>query len=141
MLRYDMSNEKEIIVRELIPEGDRVLEVINVELKTSKRGSEMLEWSIRDIETGKTDILYTITAQGKRWALKVLLAACKVIVDDGEIYTFEIKDLIGKIIVGTNKHIIEDWVNREGVTVPQAKNKFTRFMPYVKKEDDEGIPF
>ncbi|MGA2875525.1 MAG: hypothetical protein ABSE82_08305 [Nitrososphaerales archaeon] len=146
MPSYDMSQEKEMVLREVIPEGERTLKILNVEEGTSKAGNPQIIWTIMDVETEKCDVLYTIATQGKRWALKSILFACGVPIADGEIYSFEMEDLIDKTIIGFNKHVTEDWINSKGENVPQEKNKFTKFMPINKsktatdKNGDE-IPF
>jgi len=141
-----MSQETEIVERELFPEGDRVLKVLKVEEKTSKAGNAMLEWTVEDDETGKCDVICTIMTQGKRWALKNILSSCKVTVLDGEVYVFKVEELTDKVIIGRNKHLDDTFINRKGETVEKKKNKFTTFFPYIniRKEgevDETEIAF
>ena len=139
----DMSNEKEMATRELFPEGWRKLRIENVEEKVSSKGNAMLEITVCDIEEEKQDVIYAIIEQGKRWLLKKLLFACAVPIADGEVYTFELADLEGKIIMGKNKQIDDNYINRAGEEVPKKSNKINDFQPYVRKEGDgdEKIPF
>lgn len=139
-MELDMSQEQEVVQRELMPEGEVVLKIIKIEPKTSKAGNEMLEWTVMS-KDGKCDVICTILTQGKRWALKNILSACNVQVLDGEIYVFEPEQLVDKLIVGINKHIENEFINRKGETEKKSQNKFTKFLPYIKKEDDEEIPF
>lgn len=139
----DMSNEKEMVTRELFPEGWRKLRIENVEEKVSSKGNAMLEITLCDIEEEKQDVVYAIMEQGKRWLLKKLLFACAVPIADGEVYTFELSDLEGKIIMGKNKQIDETFIDRKGEEKTMKKNKINDFQPYTRKEDEneEKIPF
>jgi hypothetical protein len=141
MPSYDMSQEKEMVQRELMPAGERKLKIINVEEKTSKAGNAMLEWTVIDTSTGAGDVICTVAVQGKRWAMKNMLDACGVKVANGEIYNFELCDLKDKIIIGVNKPFEDKYIDRKGEAKKQMKNKFTTFMPYLKKEGDEEIEF
>ena len=135
MPSYNMSGEKKIAPRDLMPEGENLLRVVDVEEKTSAKGAEMLVWTLMN-NGGLCDTIYTICTEGKRWSLKELLSACGVPVADGEIYNFELSDLKGKTIIGVNRHITEPYTNRNNETVEQVKNKFVRFMPH-----GNDIPF
>lgn len=139
-MKLDMSQEKEMVKRELMPEGDRILKILQVDQKTSKAGNEMLEFSVEDQETGKCDVICAVMTQGKRWALKNILFACGVVVEDGEIYVFEIEDLIDKTIIGKNKHIEEEFTDRKGELAKIKKNKFSQFYKFENPKGEE-IPF
>lgn len=130
-MQMDMSGEKEVVLRELMPEGERKLEVVNVEESTSKKGSGMLVWTVKDTETGKMDVIYTVTEPGKRWMLKTILTACNVQADDNVVFTFDIPDLIGQFMIGNNRHENETFINRKGEEETKKKNKFVSFRSAI----------
>ena len=126
-----MSNEK--APSTLLPEGWRNFKVKNVEEKTSKGGNEMLVFTLQDSEFDSCDDVYAIMTQGKRWFLKGILKACGVEVLDGDVYKFELGDLMGKYIEGRVEHYPDKYTNREGLEVEKIKHKIADFK--------EGIPF
>lgn len=134
----DMSGEKEVTERELFPEGWRKLQITNVEPKKSKAGNDMLEITLLDVAEQKQDVIYAIMEQGKRWLLKKILSACGVKVEEGEIYTFELSDMVDKVIMGKNKHIDDSYIDRQGNTVDKKKNKIQDFDKYIRKEGEEN---
>ena len=142
MPTYDMSSEKEMVDRSLFPEGWRFLRVENVVESKSKVGNNQLVWTVEDMDEKTQDVIYTVAEQGKRWALKNMLFACGVKIEDGEKYTFELAELEGKIIAGLNKHVSNEFINRQGETIKSNQNKFKSFRP-ITEEERKGleIPF
>jgi hypothetical protein len=136
-MELDMSKEVETVQRDAFPAGNRKLQIVSAKESTSKKGNAMIEWTVDDIDAGLSDVIYTVSEQGKRWALKNLLDACGVKVKDGGIYIFNLDELEGKVIIATNKPFEQDFINRKGETQSEMKNKFTNFAKYVKGESDE----
>lgn len=132
--RMDMSQEKEKDV--LLPEGWREFRVVNVEEKTSTKGNPMFVWTLEDDETKQNKDVYAIATLKKRWFLKQLLKACDVIVENGEIYLFELKNLKDKFIYGRIKHIEETFINKEGNEQKVLKAKIVEI-----KKQEETAPF
>ena len=141
-MEMDMSNEKEMVDHSLFPEGWRFLRVKNVVESKSKAGNNQLVWTVEDTEEKTQDIIYTVSEQGKRWALKNMLFACGVKIEDGEKYIFELEDLENKIIMGLNKHVPNEFINRQGETIKGKQNKFKSFRPLTDEEKKSfEIPF
>jgi hypothetical protein len=141
-MKMDMSGEKEVVERSLMPEGWRFLRVENVVEGKSKAGNAQLIWTVEDVEEKLQDVIYTVAEQGKRWALKNMLLACGVKVENGETYVFELAELEGKTIAGLNKHVPNEFIDRQGNTQKNAQNKFKQFR--VLTEDEKkgiNIPF
>lgn len=127
MPSYDMSGERKPAGKKLLPEGWRRFIVVNAKEDTSSKGNNMIVATLQDEATGQSEECYMITPKGKRWYLKGFLAACGVPIADGEIYSFEFSDLVGKIIGGLVEHFQEDWIDREGNKRESTKHKIADF--------------
>jgi hypothetical protein len=123
----DMSNEKEPIVRKLLPEGIREFQIVSCEEKTSKAGNQMFVVGLMDKETKYTTEVYLIATPGKRWALKQLLSACQCSgAEDGK-YNWSKSDILEKWISAEVTHEDNKFINREGVEVESKQHRIGNF--------------
>jgi len=127
MPSYDMKDEKKPMNKKLLPEGWRRFVVLSAKEDTSSKGNKMIVATLQDEITGQSEDCYMITPQGKRWYLKAFLAACGVPVADGEVYSFEFVDLVGKIVGGLVEHFQDDWIDRENKPRTTTKHKIADF--------------
>ncbi len=127
MPSYDMKDEKKPTGKKLLPEGWRRFIVVSAKEETSAKGNNMIVATLQDEITGQAEECYMITPQGKRWYLKSFLKACGVPIADGEVYSFEFADLVGKIVGGQVEHFEDTWINRENKTRTTTKHKIADF--------------
>ena len=83
----------------------------------------MFIMQLRDKETGYIDKIYPIATQGKRWFLKSILTACGVSAGQDGIYSWDIKDVVGKEVNGLVEHEPNSYINREGKTIEEMQHK------------------
>lgn len=121
----DLSQEKK--PAGLIPEGQRLVKVLNMEASTSKGGNRMFITSIEDVETKTSTSIYLVSEPKKRWMLKSLLNAVGLEGGQDGIYSWSEEDVIGKEVIATVEHYDEPWINRLGEEVLSKKSKITDF--------------
>ena len=136
MYKMDMSEEGGR--KELLPEGWRRFEITECTPSKSKAGNDMFIIALRDIETNYAETIYPIAVKGKRWFLKQILNACDVEAGQDGIYEWDISDVLNKTVLGLVKHIEEDWVNREGVTVKSRKVKIAQIENVSNDKEAEA---
>jgi hypothetical protein len=131
----DMSQEKK--PAGLIPEGERVLRITEMIEGKSKNGNNMFTVTVEDIKTHKSMPIWLISEPKKRWMLKSLLSAVGVAGGQDGVYNWDIKDVIGKTVIGVVEHFQEPWINREGKEVTSTKAKITDFLTYTPPSEPE----
>lgn len=107
----NMNNESE---RVLIPEGWHQFRVGNIEEKTSKAGNMMFVVNLTRVSGAGAIDVYCVAEEGKRWMLKQLLDACRIIADPEGNYNWAIEDVKNEIVEARIEHEPNDWIDREG---------------------------
>ena len=133
MYEYDMDGEGRSILME---EGWHYFTINNMVEETSKQGNEMFVVSLYCPINESVDTVYMVTAKGKRWLLKSLLKACGIPRDEKGVYKFESNDLIGLAVEGRNQPEPNEYINREGETIKEMRNRIVDF-----RETKETTPF
>lgn len=139
---YQMNMSEEKKPTGVLPEGHRVVRIIDMMPDVSKSGNNMFKTQIEDINTKTTMMLFLVSEPKKRWMLKSLLAACELPAAADGVYDWSVTDVMGKIVTAVVEHIQEPWINREGQEVMLKKAKVTEFYPAPKQVDgktDENI--
>ena len=114
----DMSEEKAPKIRQLLPEGDRLMTIVTCEESKSKAGNQMFIIGFKDIDTDYVTETYAVAEKGKRWFLKSVLAAC-----GADPLAWDIPDIIEKKVSCKVMHEENDWINRDGDTVKSKQHK------------------
>jgi len=122
----DMSTEKP--PQSLLKEGLRDMVVKAVRNQKSKAGNNMFVFTLQDVETRQEIEVYLVAEPGKRWMLKSLLTACRIVPDITDKFIWEDSDVLEKKITCEVVTVEEEWINRDGVTVKTPKSKINAFM-------------
>ena len=113
--KMDMSGEKGRAP--LLPEGWHDFKIKGVVEATSSKGNEMFIITVTHVETGSDQDVYAISTPGKRWFLKMLLAACCIPASEDGVYEWDTSDIIGLIVKGRVEHQQDEpWIDRQGNT-------------------------
>ena len=139
MYKMDMSKEKEVTRKKLLPEGWRKFNILSCEPSVSKSGNDMFIIELEDVETSYIDKIYAISTEGKRWFLKSILAACNVPASQDGVYDWEAKDIIGKQIEGLIEHEDNEWINRQGDKVITKQHRIVEFKASELVEWDKDL--
>jgi len=132
MYQHDMSGEKEMKRKKLLPTGWRDAEIISCREATSKGGNEMFVFEFKDILTEYTEDVYAISEKGKRWFLKQILTACGISAGQDGIYSWDIPDVIKKQIRVLIEHEPNTYINRVGEEIHTVQHKITE----IKKSEE-----
>lgn len=124
---HDMSQEKEVKQKRLLPEGKISLEIINCVEKMSKSQNKMFVITFFSAKDSYSEDVYAIATPGKRWVLKSILAACGVEAAEDGVYRWDIANVIGKKVTAFNTHEDNNYINREGVEVKAKQNRLGNF--------------
>jgi hypothetical protein len=133
----DMKDEKK--PSGIIPEGHRLVRVLEMMPDVSKSGNNMFVTVIEDVKTKTNMTVWLVSEPKKRWLLKSLLNAAEVPAGQDGVYDWSITDVLGKAVIAVIEHYQEPWVNREGVEVSLNKAKVTEFLKPVKDSTGESI--
>lgn len=136
-MKHDMSGEKPPIKRRLLPEGWRQFTIVNCEPSKSKSGNEMFIFDFEDEETKYIDKIYAISTQGKRWFLKSILMACGIEAGKDGIYDWEIRNVVGKQIMGLVEHEENEWIDRNGDPVKSTQHRIVEVKDLVAWDSDK----
>ena len=126
--KHDMSGEK--ARGALLEEGWHDFLVKNVVFGISKTGgNEQFIITLKEAQTGDELDVYAIAVQGKRWFLKMFLAAMSIPASADGVYEWDTSDVIGLYVSGRIEHEQSDpWTDREGKTRPGSlKNRVAEF--------------
>lgn len=137
-MKMDMSEEKEVKRRMLLPEGNRPFIIHSCIESTSKSGNPMIVFTLIDKETKSEDKVYAVAVKGKRFLLKQILTACGIPAGQDGIYEFEINDLLNKEVMGEVIHEENEWINRAGETVKTKQHRIVEFSKPEEVAWDEG---
>ena len=138
--QHDMSGESK--KNAPLPEGWRRFKITACVEKTSKQGNEMFVFNFTDLETKQVEEVYAIATQGKRWFLKMILAACNIPASEDGVYDWDIIDILDQEVLGLVKHEQEEWINRDGKTVTSTKGKIIEVgEASIERKDDPKTPF
>jgi len=122
---HDMNDEKP--PKRLLDKGWRKFTVKTCTEEQSKAGNDMFIITLLDQETDYIDTIYLISTEGKRWALKNLLAACGVAAAADGVYKWDIADIINKEVSGLIGHEPNEYINRSGDTVKTTQHRIIEF--------------
>lgn len=136
----DMSQEKPVSRKRLLPEGWRQLDITNVIPEVSKSGNDMFIFTMKDVETGYEDRVYAISTQGKRWMLKLILSACGVNAGNDGVYNWDFPEVMNKRIEGLFEHEDNEFINRNGETVKTKQHKIVDFRAVNVNPDGVALP-
>ncbi len=140
--KHDMSQENES-GKVLLPEGWRDFEIVNCVETVSKQGNDMFKFTFVDKETTEDVEVYAISTPKKRWFLKQILSACKVMASEDGIYEWDIPDVLGKTVSGLVVHEPNDWTDKYGKLHKDKQSKITQIGLTGDKKPDiaEELPF
>ena len=123
----DMSKEKSVRRRKLIPVGWRHLKFTSAENRKSKAGNPMVVIETLDVESGLSNEEYFVTEPGKRWKLKNLLNSIGVEGGQDGNYKWRLSDIIGKEADGLSEHEPNEYIDREGNKKIQTQSVINEF--------------
>lgn len=132
----NLDNEKAPNVKQLLPQGWRIFTILSGEETTSKSGNAMFKFNIRDLETEYCEDIYCVSVEGKRWLLKQILSSCGIEKDASGNYTWDIKDILNKEILGKVNHKPNEYINRNGDTIKTTQHKIVEFKKFVPTNID-----
>jgi hypothetical protein len=133
---HDMKEEKRPV--QLLPEGPRLVRVTEMIFGKSKKDLDMFTTTIEDVKTHKSMVCWLGAEPKKRWMLKSLLTACEIPAGQDGIYSWDVKDVIGKTVIAMIEHKEEPWINREGEQVKTMKAIVTEFIQPEKYATGEA---
>ena len=138
--KMDMSGEKGRAA--LLPEGWHDFQVKKVIESISKQKNEMFIITIMDLETFQDQDVYAVSTPGKRWFLKMFLAALNIPASEDGVYEWDISDVEGLNISGRIQHVQDDpWIDREGKTRPGSmKGNIVEWRESEVANDAPGSP-
>lgn len=122
----DMSAERK--PAGMLPAGERVVRVTDLEETTSKAGNKMFIATLEDVETSDSQKVYLVNEPKKRWMLKALLDACKAPKDASGVFDWSPEDVLGKKVSCMVVHYQEPWINRDGNEVMLNKANVKEFF-------------
>jgi hypothetical protein len=97
----------DISARQVLPEGDYVCSVAEIEQAESSAGNDMLKWTfeVAEGEEGEGSKLYVYTTldQASLWKLGQLLDAMGMEIPDGEL-DLDLEEILGSMVVLTVAH-------------------------------------
>lgn len=131
----DLSQEKK--PAGLIPEGQREIMVISMEVGKSKAGNNQFKTTIEDVLTGISTDIYLVNEPKKRWRLKSLLDAVNVPKTADGKHDWSEEDVIGKKAIAIVEHYSEPWIDREGVERNLRKANIRDFKQITLNESTE----
>lgn len=130
----DMKGEKRPIRNDVFTEGMGIrLKIIHCEEGISKKGNEQFIFEFQEMSTGKVKTVFAISLPGKRWKLKSILNACDVSAAQDGVYKWEIKDVLGKIILADVQNNEEEYTNRHN----EIKMKLNTELYNIRKVEVE----
>lgn len=136
--RDDLSQERK--PKGLIPEGNRLVRVLEMIESVSKGGNKMFTCQIEDLGTKEIMPVWLLNEPKKRWLLKSLLSACEVAAAQDGIYEWDTSDVIGKTVVALIQHEEKPWINREGVEVIVKNAKVLEFFEATNTAAETSQP-
>jgi len=134
---HDMKEEKRPAM--LLPEGARLVRITEMIFGKSKKDLDMFTTTIEDVKTHKSMQVWLVAEPKKRWMLKSLLTACELPAGEDGVYSWDVKDVIGKSVIAMIEHVEEPWINREGEEVKTMKAKVTEFILPQKDAGGEAL--
>lgn len=134
----DMSQEKK--PSGMLPAGERVVMVTDLEDTVAKSGNKMFIATVEDVVTGESQKVYLVNEPKKRWMLKALLDACNVPKSADGKHDWSPEDVLGKKIACMVTHYQEPWITREGKEVMLNKANVKDFYPITElnQVEDKG---
>jgi hypothetical protein len=133
----DMNGEKAPKRKRLLPEGWRDFTIVGCHPEKSKAGNDMFVFSVTDELTGYTEDIYAIATPGKRWYLKMILAACDCSASSDGVYNWDIPDVINKRISGLVEHEPNNYIDRDGVTQNGIQHRIVEIKKRELNEAEE----
>ena len=130
--KMQMNGETAPKKKVLLPIGWRRFKIDTIEEMTSKSGNPMFKFTLFDLETLSSHDVYAVSTEGKRWFLKMLLAACNVAAAADGVYDWDTSDVLNQIVQGRIEHEPNDWVDRNGVQRTEQQSKI------VEIREDSG---
>ncbi len=131
----NMSQEKAPKRKKLLPEGWHDFTITNCREETSKKGNLMFVFTMRHDATGYEDDVYAVATEGKRWFLKMILAACDCASSADGTYEWDIPDVLNKRVHGLVEHEDNEYINREGETVKGKQHRITEVKKYMEPDN------
>lgn len=132
---HDMKGEAK--AESLLPEGNRIMQIIDMIPEVSKAGNDMFIAKLQDEKTKQVKTTYLVAVKGKRWMLKQLLSACGIEADGEGVYKWDFPDVMQKKVIAVIEHREEEWINRNGEAVKSKKSDIVEFLPY--NGNPEGV--
>lgn len=118
----------------LMPEGWNTVLVVDVTIETSKQGNEMWVIVTEHPETGSVDKTYAVTNKKTGWVFSSFLKACGYKRNAQGIYeNVEPINCIEISVDAQNKPEPNEFINRDGETVKEMRNKFVLFRKASEK--------
>lgn len=133
----DMSQEKEPVRNDKFDEGRHEFVIHEVEPSMSKKGNEMFIVTLKQEATNKKIQCYLVATPGKRWMLKQLLSSVGIDKNAEGKYSWDIKDVLGKNVVGIIENVDEEYIDRQGESKKVTKPKVVAFESTQIAWDDD----
>lgn len=130
MPKIDFTGEPDKPVYVVLPTGKYKLAIQGYELKEKKDdpATKYFKWTFvlaEGAQEGAPITTMTTLKKGKRWLLRQLLKACDC-PSEGEIISFEEKDVVGKCVTASVKLVQEIYKGES-----RDKNTFSSFEPAI----------